>query len=62
MLSGANNARLAESFKELGSGDVTAVNDSINQDGSNNKGASLAALEGLDLQLKFLAHKNKVST
>ena len=46
MLSGANNARLAESFKELGSGDLTAVNDSINQDGSNNRGAALAALEG----------------
>ena len=35
LLTGANNARLAESFKELGSGDLTAVNDSINQDGGD---------------------------
>ena len=55
MLSGANNARLAESFKELGSGDLTAVNDSINQDGSNNKGASLSALEQFRSPTKVLS-------
>ena len=55
LLKGANNARLAESFKELGSGDLTAVNDSINQDGSNNRGASLAALEGFRSPTKVLS-------
>jgi len=55
LLTGANNARLAESFKELGSGDLTAVNDSINQDGSNNKGASLSALEQFRSPTKVLS-------
>ena len=55
LLTGANNARLAESFKELGSGDLTAVNDSINQDGSNNRGASLAALRQERVPTKVLS-------
>ena len=55
LLTGANNARLVESFKELGSGDLTAVNDSINQDGGDSLGASLAALEGFRSPTKVLS-------
>lgn len=55
LLTGANNARLAEAFKELGSGDLTAVNDSINQDGGDSLGASLAALEGFRSPTKVLS-------
>ena len=35
MLTGANNARLAESFKELGSGDLTSLAETINPDGQS---------------------------
>lgn len=55
LLTGANNARLAESFKELGSGDLTAVNDSINQDGGDSLGASLAALRQERVPTKVLS-------
>ena len=35
MLEGGNNARLAESFKELGSGDLTSLAETINPDGQS---------------------------
>lgn len=55
MLSDGNNARLAESFKELGASNPKALSESINADGNNNKGASLAALQEFRSPTKVLS-------
>ena len=55
MLTGGNNARLAESFKELGASNPKALNESINADGGDSLGASLSALEQFRSPTKVLS-------
>ena len=54
LLTGANNARLAESFKELGSGDLTSLAETINPDGQSSP-VGLANIESGRVPTKVLS-------